>query len=102
MIYKLANKTDRMFEMLLTRLNEYDCEQNAQHATVNTQLLAMNQRIEDLERRKEQLQAPERVDAPPAVTSVPTIVKRSNEVNVIRPGAEGMHAYQSSSSNTLG
>ncbi|KAH8033735.1 hypothetical protein HPB51_015767 [Rhipicephalus microplus] len=51
MIDKLVDETERMFEMLVMRLNESDAERNAQHATVNTQLLAMNHRIEDLEQR---------------------------------------------------
>ncbi|KAL1474182.1 hypothetical protein MTO96_021368 [Rhipicephalus appendiculatus] len=45
-IDKLADKTERMFEMLLTRLNESDAERNAQRGTVNTELLAVNKRIE--------------------------------------------------------
>ncbi|KAL3212474.1 hypothetical protein MRX96_035893 [Rhipicephalus microplus] len=65
MIDKLVDKTKRMLVALLTRLNKTDVERNAQHATVNTQLLAMNQRIDYLERRKKQLQPPERVDSPP-------------------------------------
>ncbi|KAL3190317.1 hypothetical protein MRX96_019846 [Rhipicephalus microplus] len=100
MIDKLVDKTERLFEILHTRLNESDAERNAQHATVNPQLLAMNQRIEDLERKKEQLQPPERVDSPPPVTRILTIVNRSNKVNVTRPGGEEMHG-QSSSYNTL-
>ncbi|KAL1463942.1 hypothetical protein MTO96_043116 [Rhipicephalus appendiculatus] len=91
MIDKLADKTERMFEMLLTRLNESDAERNAQHATVNTQLLAVNKRIEDLERREVQLQQPWRADVPLSVTNVPTIVNRGNNANATCPGAEGMH-----------
>ncbi|KAL1486960.1 hypothetical protein MTO96_046739 [Rhipicephalus appendiculatus] len=100
MIDKLADKTERMFEMLLTRLNESDAERNAQHATVNTQLLAVNKRIEDLERREMQLQQPWRADVPLSVTSVPTIVNRGNNANATCPGAEGMHG-QACSPNTL-
>ncbi|KAL1474477.1 hypothetical protein MTO96_020660 [Rhipicephalus appendiculatus] len=100
MIDKLAEKTERMFEMLLTRINESDAERNAQHATVNTQLLAVNKRIEDLERREVQLQQPWRADVPPSVTNVPTIVNRGNNANATCPGAEGMHG-QACSPNTL-
>ncbi|KAL1423534.1 hypothetical protein MTO96_020922 [Rhipicephalus appendiculatus] len=81
MIDKLADKTERMFEMLLTRLNESDAERNAQHATVNTQLLAVNKRIEDLERREVQLQQPWRADVPLSVTNVPTIVNREEQAS---------------------
>ncbi|KAL1482599.1 hypothetical protein MTO96_014117 [Rhipicephalus appendiculatus] len=81
MIDKQADKTERMFEMLLTGLNESDAERNAQHATVSTQLLAVNKRIEDLQRREVQLQQPWRADVPPSVTNVPTIVNRGNNGN---------------------
>ncbi|KAL1432028.1 hypothetical protein MTO96_013698 [Rhipicephalus appendiculatus] len=86
MIDKLADKTERMFEMLLTRLNESDAERNAQHATVNTQLLAVNKRIEDLERREVQLQQPWRADVPPSVTNVPTILNREPYDHAKLPG----------------
>ncbi|KAL3250297.1 hypothetical protein MRX96_055560 [Rhipicephalus microplus] len=42
MIDKLVDKMKRMLVVLLTRLNKSDAERNAQHASVNTQLLAMN------------------------------------------------------------
>ncbi|KAH7978978.1 hypothetical protein HPB49_007610 [Dermacentor silvarum] len=36
MVNKLTDKTERMFDMLLTKLNEFDVGRNAQHAAVNT------------------------------------------------------------------
>ncbi|KAH8028360.1 hypothetical protein HPB51_016183 [Rhipicephalus microplus] len=56
MVDKLTNKTERLFETLLIRLNESDAERNAQYAAVNNQLAAVNKRIEYLERETAQLQ----------------------------------------------
>ncbi|KAH7958488.1 hypothetical protein HPB49_002002 [Dermacentor silvarum] len=56
MVNKLTDKTERMCDMLLTRLNESNAGRNAQYAAVNTQLAAMNKRIEDVERETTQLQ----------------------------------------------
>ncbi|KAH8026663.1 hypothetical protein HPB51_023681 [Rhipicephalus microplus] len=56
MVDKLTNKTERLFETLLIRLNESDAERNAQYAAVNIQLAAVNKRIEYLEGGTAQLQ----------------------------------------------
>ncbi|KAH6938662.1 hypothetical protein HPB50_011604 [Hyalomma asiaticum] len=50
-VNKLTDKTERMFEMLLTRLNESDAQRNAQYVEVNAHLAAMKKRIEDIERK---------------------------------------------------
>ncbi|KAH7943374.1 hypothetical protein HPB52_007601 [Rhipicephalus sanguineus] len=86
MVNKLTNKTERMFETLLTRLNEYNAERNAQYAAVNTQLAAVNKRIEDLERGTAQLQQQQQERHEPAgaglplsqVANVPTILNRGS------------------------
>ncbi|KAH8024177.1 hypothetical protein HPB51_022238 [Rhipicephalus microplus] len=56
MVDKLTNKTERLFETLLNRLNESDAERNAQYAAVNNELVAVNKRIKYLERGTAQLQ----------------------------------------------
>ncbi|KAH8021055.1 hypothetical protein HPB51_012339 [Rhipicephalus microplus] len=56
MVDKLTNKTERVFETLLIRLNESDTERNSQYAAVNNQLAAVNKRIEYLERGTAQFQ----------------------------------------------
>ncbi|KAL3201232.1 hypothetical protein MRX96_012719 [Rhipicephalus microplus] len=43
MVDKLTNKTERLFETLLNRLNESDAERNAQYAAVNNELVAKQQ-----------------------------------------------------------
>ncbi|KAL3216611.1 hypothetical protein MRX96_032936 [Rhipicephalus microplus] len=40
MVDKLTNKTERLFEALIVRLNEFDAERNTQYATVKNQLAA--------------------------------------------------------------
>ncbi|KAH7963760.1 hypothetical protein HPB52_022724 [Rhipicephalus sanguineus] len=87
-VNKLTNKTERMFETLLTRLNESDAERNAQYAAVNTQLAAVNKRIEDLERGTVQLQQQQQERHEPAgaglplqVVNVPTILNRGHNAN---------------------
>ncbi|KAH7933156.1 hypothetical protein HPB49_009449 [Dermacentor silvarum] len=99
MVNKLTDKTERMFDMLLTRLNESDAGRNAQYAAVNTQLAAMNKRIEDLERGTMQLQhqqhhhhLPGRAGVPsPQAINVPAIVTSGNNANTTRTGEGGMH-----------
>ncbi|KAH7943921.1 hypothetical protein HPB52_013129 [Rhipicephalus sanguineus] len=89
MVNKLTNKTERMFETLLTRLNESDVKRNAQYAAVNTQLAAVNKRIEDLERGTVQLQQQQQERHEPAgaglplsqVVNVPTILNRGHNAN---------------------
>ncbi|KAL3191509.1 hypothetical protein MRX96_057529 [Rhipicephalus microplus] len=56
MVDKLTNKTERLFETLLIRLNESDAERNAQYAVVDNQIAAVNKRIEYLECGTAQLQ----------------------------------------------
>ncbi|KAH7966905.1 hypothetical protein HPB49_020393 [Dermacentor silvarum] len=99
MVNKLTDKTERMFDMLLTRLNESDAGRNAQCAAVNTQLAAMNKRIEDLERGTMQLQhqqhhhhLPGRAGVPsPQGINVPAILTSGNNANTTRTGEGGMH-----------
>ncbi|KAH7938794.1 hypothetical protein HPB52_000429 [Rhipicephalus sanguineus] len=89
MVNKLTNKTERMFETLLTRLNESNAERNAQYAAVNPQLAAVNNRIEDLERGTVQLQQQQQERHEPAggglplsqVVNVPTILNRGHNAN---------------------
>ncbi|KAH7983092.1 hypothetical protein HPB52_009239 [Rhipicephalus sanguineus] len=88
-VNKLTNKTKPMFKTLLTRLNESDSERNAKYAAVNTQLAAMNKRIEDLEHGTVQLQQqqqerhePGGAGLPlPQVVNVPTILNRGHNTN---------------------
>ncbi|KAH7970715.1 hypothetical protein HPB49_014576 [Dermacentor silvarum] len=99
MVNKLTDKTERMFDMLLTRLNESDARRNAQYAAVNTQLAAMNKRIEDLESGTMQLQhqqhhhhLPGRAGVPsPQAINVPAILTSGNNANTTRTGEGGMH-----------
>ncbi|KAH7978642.1 hypothetical protein HPB49_006258 [Dermacentor silvarum] len=99
MVNKLTDKTQRMFDMLLTRLNESDEGRNAQYAAVNTQLAVMNKRIEDLERGTMQLQQqqhyhhlPGRAGVPsPQAVNVPAIITSGNNANTARTGEGGMH-----------
>ncbi|KAL1480352.1 hypothetical protein MTO96_051100 [Rhipicephalus appendiculatus] len=97
MVNQLTNKTERMFETLLTRLNESDVERNAQYAAVNAQLAAVNKRIEDLERGTVQLQQQQRHEPGgaglqlPHVVSAPTILNRSRNANATHTEAGGTH-----------
>ncbi|KAH7941456.1 hypothetical protein HPB49_013840 [Dermacentor silvarum] len=97
MVNKLTGKTERMFDMLLTRLNESDAGRNAQYAAVNTQLAAMNKRIEDLERGTMELQQhhhhlPGRAGVPsPLAVNVAAILTSGNNANTTRTGEGGTH-----------
>ncbi|KAH7933856.1 hypothetical protein HPB49_018328 [Dermacentor silvarum] len=99
MVNKLTDKTERMFDMLLTRLNESDAGRNAQYAAVNNQLAAMNNRIEDLERGTMQLQQqqhhhhlPGKAGVPsPQAVNVPAILTSGNNANTTRTGEGGTH-----------
>ncbi|KAL3189112.1 hypothetical protein MRX96_003248 [Rhipicephalus microplus] len=90
MVDKLTNKTQRLFETLLIRLNESDAERNAQYAAVDDHLLAVNKRIEYLERGTAQLQQQGqghdelRGDAS-------TILNRSSNVNTTHTEKGGTH-----------
>ncbi|KAH6934576.1 hypothetical protein HPB50_025484 [Hyalomma asiaticum] len=55
-VNKLTDKTERLFELLLTRLNESDAQRNSQYVEVNAHTAAVNKRIEDIERRSTQTQ----------------------------------------------
>ncbi|KAL1473852.1 hypothetical protein MTO96_038419 [Rhipicephalus appendiculatus] len=94
MVNKLTNKTERMFETLLTRLNESDVQTNAQYETINAQLAAVNKRIEDLERGTVQLQQQQRHEPGgaglplPHVVNVPTILNRGRNANATHTEAK--------------
>ncbi|KAH7965777.1 hypothetical protein HPB49_010790 [Dermacentor silvarum] len=99
MVNKRTDKTERMFDMLPTRLNESVAGRNAQYAAVNNQLAAMNNRVEDLERETMQLQQqqhhhhlPGKAGLPsPQVVNVPAIVTSGNNANTTRTGEGGTH-----------
>ncbi|KAH7974839.1 hypothetical protein HPB49_020275 [Dermacentor silvarum] len=100
MVNKLTDKTERMSDMLLTRLNESNAGRDAQHAAVNTQLAAMNKRIEDLERGTVQLQQQHHHHLPgragilsPRALNVPAILTSGNNANNTRTGAGATHGH---------
>ncbi|KAH6945485.1 hypothetical protein HPB50_008724 [Hyalomma asiaticum] len=101
-VNKLTDKTERMLEMLLTRLNESDAQRNAQYVEVIAHLAAMNKRIEDIERRSTQtqqhLQQSGRAGVA-QVVNVPAILNRGRNTNATRTGAGGTHG-QSCPPNT--
>ncbi|KAL3246605.1 hypothetical protein MRX96_057571 [Rhipicephalus microplus] len=99
MVDKLTNKTERPFEALLIRLIESDAERNAQYATVNNQLAAVNKCIEYLERGMAQLQKQgQGHDELGGDASV--ILNRSSNVNTTHTEKGGTHG-QSRSPNAL-
>ncbi|KAH7966559.1 hypothetical protein HPB49_017684 [Dermacentor silvarum] len=99
MVNKLTDKTERMFDILLTRQNQSDAGRNAQYAAVNTQLAAMHKRIEDLERGTMQLQQqhnhhhqPGMAGVPsPQAINVPSILTSGNNADTTRTRAGGTH-----------
>ncbi|KAL3225438.1 hypothetical protein MRX96_049224 [Rhipicephalus microplus] len=90
MVDKLTNKTERQFEALLIRLNEYDAERKAQYAAVNNQLAAVNKRIEYLERGTTQLQQQGR-GHDELGGDASTILNRSSNVNTTHTEKRGTH-----------
>ncbi|KAL3191211.1 hypothetical protein MRX96_018781 [Rhipicephalus microplus] len=99
MVDKLTNKTKRLFETLLIRLNESDAERNTQYAAVNNQLVAVNKRIEYLERGMAQLQQQgQGYDKLGGDAS--TILNRSSNVNTTHTEKAGTHG-QSRSRNAF-
>ncbi|KAL3255444.1 hypothetical protein MRX96_017353 [Rhipicephalus microplus] len=90
MVDKLTNKTERLFETLLIRLNASDAERNAQYAAVNNQLAAVNKRIEYLERETAQLQQQGQGYYELGGDAL-TILNRSSNVNTTHTEKGGMH-----------
>ncbi|KAL3219234.1 hypothetical protein MRX96_030519 [Rhipicephalus microplus] len=99
MVDKLTNKTQRLFETLLIRLNESDSERNARYAVVNNQLAAVNKRIAYLERGIAKLQQ-QGQGHDELGGDASTILNRSNNVNTIHTEKGGTHG-QSLSSNAF-
>ncbi|KAL3198792.1 hypothetical protein MRX96_053748 [Rhipicephalus microplus] len=90
MVDKLTNKTERLFETLLIRLNESDAERNAQYAAVNNHLAAVNKRIEYLERGTAQLQQ-QGQGHDELGGDASTILNRSSNVNTTHTEKGGTH-----------
>ncbi|KAL3244366.1 hypothetical protein MRX96_047223 [Rhipicephalus microplus] len=99
MVDKLTNKTKRLFDTLLIRLNESDAERNAQYAVVTDQLAVVNKRIEYLERGTAQLQQHEQ-GQDKLGGDASTILNRSNSGNTTHTEKGGTHG-QSRSPNTF-
>ncbi|KAL3206138.1 hypothetical protein MRX96_040386 [Rhipicephalus microplus] len=95
MVDKLTNKTQRLFETLLIRLNESDAEKNAQYAVVNNQLAAVNKCIEYLERGTAQLQQ-QGQGHDELGGDASTILNRSSNVNTTHTDKGGAHGQSRS------
>ncbi|KAL3254900.1 hypothetical protein MRX96_046722 [Rhipicephalus microplus] len=96
---KKTNKTERMFEAHLIRLNESYTERNAQYATVNNPLAAVNKRIEYPERGTAQLQQQGQGHDKLGGEAL-TILNRSSNVNATHTEKEGTRG-QSRSPNAF-
>lgn len=96
---KLTNKTQRLFETLLVRLNESDAESNAQYAAVNNQLAAVNKCIEYLERGMAQLHQQGQGHDELGRDAL-TILNRNSNVNTTHTEKGGTHG-QSRSPNAF-